>query len=120
MAVTHHKSMHLDNQLQVAGTVTVSGALVSGNLHVASAANGVCGLLSVPAGGTASVSSTKVKTSSRIILSARSPVALVKGLSPVITTVATGSGFSVRLDRVQTAGTIHAAAGLVSWLVLNK
>lgn len=111
MGVTHHQAM------SVTGTTTVSG-----NLQVSSAANSVCGLKSIVAGsaGAGVVSTSKVQASSRILLTPVATTANYKGVQAYVSTVASGSAFTVKLERVKTAGTIATASGRVSWLLINQ
>jgi hypothetical protein len=108
----------------VTGNSTFTGnASVSGNFVMGSAANNNCGIKVMGTAGTGVVNTTKVLSSSRIYLSVRpnGAVSLMnRGYSAWVSTISSGSNFTVKMTRTQTMGTCIGATGKVSWMIVNK
>jgi hypothetical protein len=100
-------------QISVSGTT-----LLSGNVRVVSAANSACGLKTLGTAGTGVVATTKVRSSSRIHLT---PIGIAqRGLSTWVSTISSGTNFTVKLTRIQTSGTVVGHTGRVAWTILNQ
>ena len=99
------------------GLTVTNTATLGTPIRVTSASNSNCGILAIPAAGTASAATNKALSSSRIILT---PVHATYAAGAVITTIASGTKFTVKMFRMSTAGTIGTASGRVNWLILNK
>jgi hypothetical protein len=72
--------------------------------------------------GSGVVATTQIKSSSRVMLQAIGVPAYGNtnlGVSAVVSTIASGTSFTVRLSRCQTAGTLATASGRVAWQILN-
>jgi hypothetical protein len=112
MGATHHA------EINVTGTTTVGGKFV-----MPSAANANSGIKTIAGGssGAGVVATTKVLGSSRIFLTPMGQNATGrKGINAWVSTIASGSAFTINLDRVMTAGTIATASGRVGWFIINK
>lgn len=120
--------------MEVTGTAVISGLLSSTtltgnsitgttvrsakNVAVGSIANGCCGLKNVATAGTGVVLTSSALASSRIILT---PIGVTgRTITACVSTIATGTSFTIRLQRIQTAGTAVGATGRVAWLIINK
>lgn len=103
-------------------TLGVTSSATLPAIKVASAANSICGLRTIAAAsaGVGVVATTKALSSSRIFLSPAAPTANYRNANAFVSTVASGSSFTIRLGRTQTAGTNATASGRVSWLIVNK
>ena len=116
--------------MAVTGSITATQNLAitggikgSGNLQISSAANAVCGLkkIVVASAGSGTVANTRVLSSSRILLTPIITTAYPKmAVLAVVNTIASGASFHVKLNRLQTAGTVATASGRVAWFIVNK
>ncbi len=116
-------------KISVAGTTSISGKLIATGAgkpsrvkEVLIAAGSSVGLKTVAAASSGSVTvlTNKAVGSSRIFLT---PITTTQypnlSFSAYVSTVASGSSFTIKLMRLQTAGTRATASGRVAWWILN-
>ncbi len=115
-------------KLAVTGTAVVSGNVqatgtgkrltIQDLRMVSGGTGGLCGLKSVGTAGTGVVLASRVRSSSRIQVT---PIGIAqRGLSAWVSTISSGTNFTVKLTRTQTSGTVVGHTGRVAWFIVNK
>lgn len=142
MGVTNLSALTVSGTVQGSGAVTatatgklsqfkkatVHGTLIASagkfdiknatNFVIATAENASAGKRKITTGGSSVVVNSKIATTSRIFLTPFAQTANYKGVSARILRQAAGS-VAIKLERVQTTGTVANANGTVQFLIVN-